>query len=475
MSFIWYIVIAFLLYQLFNYIKFLIESKNHVERVPSYIPFLGNIISFAKGPLQMLKEFSKDKPIFTTHILGKEMTFLTHPKDYHHFFKTTDEELGVQEVYRLMTPIFGKGLVYDAPTGAIMMEQLQFVTQGINTDNFRRYARIFEEETLSKITSLPDEGKFNAFDLFSEIIIATASRCLLGDEIRKFIQPKELSKLYHDLDAGINPLTFFFPSLTFLPGSKERDQAKEKIFSIFKELIQLRRKNPGDYGDTLELLMNGYYKSGEKLPDDHICGILLGGLFAGEHTSSVTSTWTLLNILKNPDIKKEILEEQENILGDDHITFDKYKNMELLQMCFKEALRLYPPIILLFRYVKKERKLENGKVIPKGNIIAVSPAFTGSLEEVYPNAKKYDPKRWSEKRSEHNKFPFSDLSFGAGRHKCIGENFARYQVSSILSIMFQNLDLTFDSELPKVSYESLVAMPSSDASLVSYKKKKSSK
>lgn len=475
MSFIWYIVIAFILYQIFNYIKFKIDSKNHVDRIPSYIPFFGNIISFAKGPLQMVKEFSKEKDVFTTHILGKELTFLTHPKDYHVFFKTTDEELGVQEVYRLMTPIFGKGLVYDAPNANVMMEQLQFVTQGINTDNFRRYAKIFEEETLEKIKTLPDEGKFNAFDTFAEIIIATASRCLLGDDIRKFIQPKELAKLYHDLDAGINPISFFFPNLTFLPGSKQRDIAKDKIFSIFKELIELRRKNPGDYGDALELLMNGTYKSGEKLPDDHICGILLGGLFAGEHTSSVTSTWTLLNILKDPQIKKEILEEQEKVLGDDHLTLEKYKNMELLQMSFKEALRLYPPIILLFRYVKKDRKLDNGKIVPKGNIIAVSPAHTGSLEEVYPNAKKFDPKRWSEKRSEHTKFPFSDLSFGAGRHKCIGENFARYQVTSILSILLQQLEFTFDSDLPKVNYESLVAMPSSDASIVSFKKKKSSK
>jgi len=146
--------------------------------------------------------------------------------------------------------------------------------------------------------------------------------------------------------------------------------------------------------------------------------------------------------------------------------------MELLTKCMKESLRLYPPIILLFRYIKKDRKLENGKIIPKGNIIVVSPAHTGSLEEVYPNPKEFDPHRWDENRSEHEKFPYSNLSFGAGRHKCIGENFAMYQVTSILSIILRKLNLEFDNPLPKVNYESLVVGPKMEETIIKFKKKK---
>jgi sterol 14alpha-demethylase len=280
------IIIIFLIIQIIKYIQFQVKSKDYVTRVTSWIPFFGNIVDFAKGPLTMVKNYSKDKDIFSTHILGKEITFLTHPRHYHLFFKPRSEELGTQEVYKLMTPIFGKGLVYDAPSPSVMSEQLHYVVSGIKTTNFRFYSKIFHSEVMQLLEKLPESGKFNAFEIFAELIIGTASRCLLGDEIRNFIDPKELAKLYHDLDVGINPLTFFFPSLTFLPGSKGRDLAREKIFSKFKELIKLRREkgNETEYGDTLGELMNGYYKSGEKLPDDHICGILLGGLFAGQHT-----------------------------------------------------------------------------------------------------------------------------------------------------------------------------------------------
>jgi len=242
-------------------------------------------------------------------------------------------------------------------------------------------------------------------------------------------------------------------------------------------LIKFRReKGEGvEYGDTLEELMKGYYKTGEKLSDDHICGILLGGLFAGEHTSSVTTTWTLLNILKNKEVLNDILNSLSFVFkSNDELTFDNYRNIEefqLLPMCIRETLRLFPPIIMLFRYVKKEKKLEDGKIIPKGNIVAVSPAFTGRLADVYPSPDKFDPYRWKEERLEHKKVIYSILSFGAGRHRCIGENFALFQVTSILALFFKHLDMKYDNELPSVNYTSLVASPNADKCYIEYKKK----
>ena len=42
------------------------------------------------------------------------MTFITHPRAYDVFFKAHEDELEQREVYKFMTPVFGKGVVYDA-------------------------------------------------------------------------------------------------------------------------------------------------------------------------------------------------------------------------------------------------------------------------------------------------------------------------------------------------------------------------
>jgi sterol 14-demethylase len=53
---------------------------------------------------------------------------------------------------------------------------------------------------------------------------------------------------------------------------------------------------------VLQILMDAVYKDGTTMTDDNIAGLLIGVLFAGQHTSSITGTWTLLFLLKNPGL-----------------------------------------------------------------------------------------------------------------------------------------------------------------------------
>jgi len=304
------------------------------------------------------------------------------------------------------------------------------------------------------------------------IIISTASRCLLGDEVRDFLSPAEFAKMFQALDKGINPLTLFFPSLTFLPGATARDAARTRIFTVFKEIIKARRSNPDvDRDDTLELLINAKYKNGQSIPDDHICGILLGGLFAGEHTSSVTSTWTLLNILQNPDVLKKVMKEQAEVFAENQtLTYDKIKKMKFLLCCMKESVRINPPLMLLFRVNKKDKKLDDGKIIPAGNMIFLSPTHTHHMEEIYKDADSFKPERWELEKLEQEKFTYGNLSFGHGRHKCIGENFAQLQVTSILSVLLRKVKIVPCGKLPSVNDTSLVVGPQQEECCVTFEK-----
>jgi sterol 14-demethylase len=53
-------------------------------------------------------------------------------------------------------------------------------------------------------------------------------------------------------------------------------------------------------------------------------------------------------------IRQKLYEEQQAILGDkfeQQMTYESLKDMDLLDRCIKETLRLRPPIITLFRKV----------------------------------------------------------------------------------------------------------------------------
>ena len=71
--------------------------------------------------------------------------------------------------------------------------------------------------------------------------------------------------------------------------------------------------------------------------------------------------------------------------------------MGFLHSSVKEALRMFPPLIFLFREVVEERTTACGHTIAPGTILGVSTAVAMRLPEVFgENANEYDPRRWSE-------------------------------------------------------------------------------
>jgi sterol 14alpha-demethylase len=54
--------------------------------------------------------------------------------------------------------------------------------------------------------------------------------------------------------------------------------------------------------DMLEALMGSSYKNGTPLTDSDIAHMMIALLMAGQHTSSATSSWTLLHLAQRHDI-----------------------------------------------------------------------------------------------------------------------------------------------------------------------------
>jgi len=313
------------------------------------------------------------------------------------------------------------------------------------------------------------QGKVDLLDEMNNLTMLTASRCLLGREIREEPQVREeFAKLYHDLEGGINSIAYFFPNAP-IPSLRKRDYARIAISKLFSKIIKQRRQMTEEErpDDMLANLMECQYKDGQLLSDDHIAGMLIGILFAGQHTSGISSTWTGLFLLNHPKFLKEALEEQEEIRKEfgEEITFDSLKRSVFLENCVREALRMYPPLIILMRKVKVPLKYENYD-IPVGDLLAISTAFSMRLSEVYTNPDTYDPHRFD--RGEHNK-PYAYLAFGGGRHGCPGENFGVMQIKTIWTVLLRNFD--FDTPaLPQPDYTNMVIGPTQPC-MLSFRRK----
>ena len=226
-----------------------------------------------------------------------------------------------------------------------------------------------------------------------------------------------------------------------------------------------------------------YVCAGTQCTDDQIVGMLLAALFAGQHTSSITSTWTILNLLHHPHLYEKAMREQVGILGVDAardaevLDMGRVNKMNLLHNCVKESLRQYPPLIMLMRMAHKP--VHVGKyTIPVGHYVFVSPAVTMNLPETAPEhafsaPDTYEPERYDEPKCE-GKTNFAFCAFGGGKHGCLGENFGYLQVKTIVTMFLRKYEVEALGPLPKPDYTAMVVGPMQrdNATRIRYKLRK---
>ncbi|XP_027703651.1 lanosterol 14-alpha demethylase [Vombatus ursinus] len=436
----------------------------------SPIPFLGHAIAFGKSPIEFLENaYEKYGPVFSFTMVGKKFTYLLGSDAAALLFNSKNEDLNAEDVYsRLTTPVFGKGVAYDVPN-PVFLEQKKMLKTGLNIAHFKQHVLIIEKETREYFESWGESGEKNLFEALSELIILTASHCLHGKEIRSQLNEK-VAQLYADLDGGFSHAAWLLPGWLPLPSFRRRDQAHRAIKNIFCEAIWKRRKSKEKIDDILQTLLESTYKDGRPLTDDEIAGLLIGLLLAGQHTSSTTSAWMGFFLARDKTLQEKCFLEQQSVCGEDlpPLNYDQLKDLHLLDRCLKETLRLRPPIMTMMRLAKTSQ-IVAGYTIPPGHQVCVSPTVNHRLKDSWIERLDFNPDRYLQDNPASGE-KFAYVPFGAGRHRCIGENFAYVQIKTIWSTLLRlyEFDLV-DGYFPTVNYTTMIHTP--DNPIIRYKRR----
>lgn len=413
-----------------------------------------------QGPLQLIEDGYRTRgDIFRIQIFHRSVVFLIGPQAHQVFFEASDQQLSQREVYTFTIPVFGRNIVYDA-SPKIMQQQLKFVHKGLNQFNMKYHVDKIVFEAEQWFDRWPQSGEIDLFKELSELIILTASRCLLGKEIRENIQT-EFAHLYQELSDGMSHLSFFFPNAP-TKAHRKRNFARKQIAQIFSKIIKQRRiNNDNQNDDFLQVLINARYQDGSVATDDEITGLLLAALFAGQHTSNITSTWMGLLIIENQSkFLSKLLDEQKEVMEKyrGELSVDSLSDMNYLHAAMKETLRLYPPLVLLMRKVLQPISYKD-YTINKDDIVVVSPAVAHRISEVFQNPEQFNPERFLGEQPEDLSDKFSYIPFGGGRHSCLGEKFAFLQVKTIWSILLRKFQFELCQPIPQPDFSTLVVGP----------------
>ncbi|KAJ1677543.1 Lanosterol 14-alpha-demethylase, partial [Spiromyces aspiralis] len=177
-----------------------------------YVPFIGSMIEFGIQPLKfMRKNQEKYGDFFTFLMFGRKMTVCLGTRGNDFVFNAKHSSVTAEDAYNNLTkPVFGADVAYDIPN-AVLMEQKRIIKAGLSTESFQRYVPLIIKETNDYVDKFwtKDSDTIDLLKAISELIIMSASRTLLGEEIRSQLY-EGVAELYHILDQSFTPLHFLF-------------------------------------------------------------------------------------------------------------------------------------------------------------------------------------------------------------------------------------------------------------------------
>jgi sterol 14-demethylase len=411
------------------------------------LPWLGHMFAFARNPYHFVDRVARTTgEIASFTLMGQRIVLLTGDQASELFYRSSDEQLDQSAAYKLMTPIFGEGLVFDAPIER-KNEQLKMLMPSLRIEAMRDHSHKIVQEVDDLIAKWGDRGEIDLVAFMKQLTINTASHCLLGREFRYELSD-EFAGIYHDLEQGVNPLAYHFPNLP-IPAFRRRDAARVRLQQLVGQIVARRKQQEHKPTDLFQSLIDMRYADGTPLTDNEITGMLIGAIFAGHHTSSGTAAWVLLELLKQPHLMVRVSDELDRVLGaTDDVSFQSLREVPELENVVKEVLRLHPPLIILMRKVSQDLHIR-GYTIRAGDMVWACPPVTHRMPSLFKNPLIFDPDRFGpERREDRNLMAYQP--FGGGKHKCSGNAFATFQIKAIFAVLLRRYE--FELVDPPLSY-----------------------
>lgn len=374
-------------------------------------------VSDFRDPYPMFAGMRRAQPVWRVEIHNREIYLVLRYDDVAAALRDP-ETFSSSVMHEVMGPVMGRTIL--EMNGRTHTVHRGLVSHAFRPQSIERYARTLVEPVIDEIVGNVRKRAGHA-ELVSQLTsfypVLVISR-MIGIPTRDYQQFQKWS-----LDI-----------VSYRPEVPEAGLASSRALKDYlRPILAERRRQPEE--DLLSDLIAADVE-GEKLTDEDIFGFVLLLLPAGAETTFRLLGNVLYALLAHPEALDEVR-----------------ANRSEFRWALEETLRWETPLLGTARQATRDVELR-GVTIPKGAMVSVMLGPANRDEEHYPDPDRFDLHR---RADDH-------LSFGLGKHFCLGYHLARLEVTTAVNALLDRLpnlrlDPTEECWIQGVSFRSPNRLP----------------
>ncbi|KAG9439160.1 hypothetical protein H6P81_019325 [Aristolochia fimbriata] len=388
-------------------------------------PIFGETTEFLKqGPSFMKNQRGRYGSLFKSHILGSP-TIVSMDPELNRYILMNEAKGLIPGYPKSMLDILGESNL--AAVSGPLHKNLRGALLGLISPSMIRLQLLpkIDEFMRSHLSGWTDKV-INIQEKTKEMALLSSMKQIAGFEkgpLSEAFKPE-----FYKLVLGTISLPIDLPGTNY----RYAFQARKKIVSILRLLLEERRASTCTHDDMLDALLKTEKDSKFKLNDEQIIDLIITLLYSGYETVSTTSMMAVKYLHDHPSVLEEVRREHLAIRKgkgpQDAIDWNDYKSMQFTRAVIYETMRLATIVNGVLRKTTQEMEMK-GFTIPKGWKIYVYTRESNYDPFMYPDPLTFNPRRWLEQSLEaHQSF----MMFGAGTRLCPGKELGVVEISSFL-------------------------------------------
>ncbi|WP_354701677.1 Putative cytochrome P450 136 [Paraconexibacter sp. AEG42_29] len=399
------------------------------------LPVVGSTLGFLQNSLAYMRRFHADfGTVFWTNAFGTRLVLVVGPDGIETVLANRDRAFANKEGWEHFIGAFFE-------RGVMLMDfeehrhHRRIMQQAFKRERLVTYLDKMNPAIERGLAAWQPGADFELYPAMKQLTLDIATEVFVGADLGA--QADRLNEAFIDVVVGGQAIV-----RADMPGGRwHRGLESRRLLEDYFR-TQIPAKRAGDGEDLFSVLCHAESEDGERFSDDDVVNHMIFTLMAAHDTSTITLAMMAYYLAANP-VWQERLREECRALGKTTIGYDDVDALPLMDLVFKETLRMNAPVGMVAREAIKDTAID-GCFIPKGTRIMLGIYPMQRMEPWWNDPDTFDPERFTEDRREDASHKFAWTPFGGNVHKCIGMHFGSMEVKAILHQLLLGYSWTVD-------------------------------